>query len=198
MIYKSQCDHASLDGVRFDCKVEGFTSLFSSVRGRVYSYIFSLVKSRDVADDILQETFIRVLSSLREGQYNERGKFLSWVLSIAHNQTFDYFRHSAQSVKMGISLEPMESAIHHECSCPDANIEERVIQSQICNDVRRLVDKLPLEQRDIVVMHHYCGMSFKEISSELGISINTALGRMRYALINIRKMVKENQISLAA
>ena len=162
---------------------------------RVRDYIRMMVKDRDVADDILQETFIKAVRVIDEGRYADSGKFLSWVLRIAHNQVIDYFR----SQKSAKTVNESESGYNvlGTLRFADSTVEDRMISEQIAADVRRLVDHLPEEQREVVVMRYYSGMSFQEIADQTGVSINTALGRMRYALINLRKMIKDHDIILS-
>lgn len=154
-----------------------------------------MVRSRDVADDIFQETFIKVVRFLGEGRYTENGKFLSWVLRIAHNQVIDHFRQSKQQNKVTESEAGYD--ILNSKQFAEANVEEKIVSSQIESDVRKLVEFLPDEQREVVMMRYYNGLSFKEIADQTDVSINTALGRMRYALINLRKMVQEKQLILS-
>ncbi|MBR4063908.1 MAG: sigma-70 family RNA polymerase sigma factor [Tidjanibacter sp.] len=162
---------------------------------RVRDYIYMLVKDRDLADDIFQETFIKVVRVIDEGRYTDNGKFLSWVLRIAHNQVIDHFRSGRQQQTVS------ESAAGYDLlgtrPLLEDNVEDKMVASQIEADVRRLVEELPEEQREVVKMRYYGGLSFKEIADQTDVSINTALGRMRYALINLRKMIKDNQIILA-
>ena len=162
---------------------------------RVRDYIRMMVKDRDVADDILQETFIKVVRVIDEGRYADTGKFLSWVLRIAHNQVIDYFR----SQKSAKTVNESESGYNvlGTLRFADSSVEDRLISEQIALDVRRLVDHLPEEQREVVMLRYYSGLSFQEIAEQTNVSINTALGRMRYALINLRKMIKDNDIILS-
>lgn len=162
---------------------------------RVRDYIRMMVKDRDVADDILQETFIKAVRVIDEGRYSDTGKFLSWVLRIAHNQVIDYFRSqkSAKTVSESDAGYNMLGTLRFA----ERTVEDSMISSQIEEDVRRLVDRLPEEQREVVMMRYYSGMSFQEIADQTEVSINTALGRMRYALINLRKMIRENNVILS-
>ena len=162
---------------------------------RVRDYIRMMVKDRDVADDILQETFIKAVRVIDEGRYADSGKFLSWVLRIAHNQVIDYFR----SQKSAKTVNESESGYNvlGTLRFAESTVEDRMISEQIAADVRRLVDHLPEEQREVVMLRYYSGLSFQEIAEQTEVSINTALGRMRYALINLRKMIKENDIVLS-
>ena len=161
---------------------------------RVRDYIRMMVRDRDVADDILQETLIKVVRVIDEGRYADTGKFLSWVLRIAHNQVIDYFR--SQKGSRTVSEADAGYNVLGTLRFAERTVEDRMVDEQIEADVRRLIDRLPEEQREVVVMRYYAGMSFQEIAEQTEVSINTALGRMRYALINLRKMIKENDIVL--
>lgn len=162
---------------------------------KVRDYIRMMVKDRDVADDILQETFIKAVRVIDEGRYADSGKFLSWVLRIAHNQVIDHFRarKSAKTVSESDAGYNMLGTLRFA----ERTVEDRMISEQIETDVRRMVDRLPDEQREVVMMRYYSGLSFQEIADQTEVSINTALGRMRYALINLRKMIKENDLILS-
>ena len=161
---------------------------------RVRDYIRMMVKDRDLADDILQETFIKVVRVIDQGRYADTGKFLSWVLRIAHNQVIDYFR-SQKSAKT-INESDAGYNVLGTLRFADSTVEDRLISEQVAADVRRLVEHLPEEQREVGMLRYYSGLSFQEIADQTDVSINTALGRMRYALINLRKMIKENDIVL--
>lgn len=165
-------------------------------KGKVFSYIFMVVKNKQHADDIFQDTFIKVIHTLKSGTYKEEGKFIQWVMRIAHNLVIDHFRKS----KRIPLLEPSDSEgnILDNLRIYDESVEERMINEQIHNDVRALIDFLPPEQRDVLIMRHYADMSFKDIAEQTDVSINTALGRMRYALINLRKMIEQKEIILTA
>jgi len=162
---------------------------------RVRDYIRMMVKDHDLADDILQETFIKAVQVIDDGRYADTGKFLSWMLRIAHNKVIDYFR----SQKSAKTINKSESGYNvlGTLRFADSSVEDRLISEQIALDVRRLVDHLPEEQREVVMLRYYSGLSFKEIAEQTNVSINTALGRMRYALINLRKMIKDNDIILS-
>jgi RNA polymerase sigma-70 factor (ECF subfamily) len=153
-----------------------------------------LVKRRDVADDIFQETFIKVMHSLREGHYEDSGKFTPWVVRIAYNITIDYFRSQRQNNI--ISGDVSDWATISSPEFADLNVEEKSMSIEIRKDVRSLIDKLPEEQREIVVMRNYLGMSFKDIAEKFGVNMNTALGRMRYAVLNMRKLAEEYDMVL--
>jgi RNA polymerase sigma-70 factor (ECF subfamily) len=177
-----------------------FEVLLKRHQDRVFNYINKLVKDSDVANDIFQDTFIKVISTLKRGMYNEEGKFLPWVMRIAHNLVIDYFRNSSKMPVVGRknSSENDEFDIFQILKLEDCTVEDEIVEQQIYNDLRSLVELLPLEQREVVKMRHFMGMSFKDIADSSDVSINTALGRMRYALINLRKMIKEHDIMLTA
>lgn len=173
-----------------------FEVLLARYRRKVYTYIYLSVKHKDVADDIFQETFIKVIRSLKNGKYAESGKFAPWVVRIAHNLIIDYFRKLRQNNECSNDNTDGLSITGDDLS--DLNAEERAVRLQIRKDVRQLLDFLPPEQREIVLMRYYMNLSFKEISEQLNININTALGRMRYAIINMRKMVEGSKKMLVA
>ncbi|GLB51906.1 RNA polymerase subunit sigma-24 [Neptunitalea chrysea] len=160
---------------------------------RVFSFIFSKVMDKDVADDIFQDTFIKVINTLKKGKYNEEGKFLPWVMRIAHNLVIDHFRRNKRMPKFEGSDDFNIFSVIGDSSL---NVENQIIKDQVDTDVRKLIDELPDDQREVLIMRIYKNMSFKEISETTGVSINTALGRMRYALINLRKLIEKNNIVL--
>ncbi len=160
---------------------------------RIFSFIYSKVQNRDVADDIFQDTFIKVINTLKLGKYNEEGKFLPWTMRIAHNLVIDFFR---KGNRMPTFQNTDEFDIFSVLSDSTLSAESELIKNQIHTDVRKLVDELPEDQREVLEMRIFKEMSFKEISDQTSVSINTALGRMRYALINLRKMIDKNNIIL--
>ena len=162
---------------------------------RVRDYIRMMVKDNDVADDILQETFIKAVRVIDEGRYADTGKFLSWILRIAHNQVIDHFR--SQKNAKTVSESDAGYNMLGTLRFAERTVEDAMISSQIEEDVRRLIERLPAEQREVVMMRYYSGLRFQEIADQTDVSINTALGRMRYALINLRKMIKENNLILS-
>lgn len=163
-------------------------------KSKVYNYITLYVRSRDMADDIFQDTFLKVVQSVRAGRYQDDGRFLPWVMRIAHNLIIDNFRREKQ---LGIVLNnDYENDLFNNRSVAEDNVEDMMLKRQILRDVRKLISELPDDQREVVIMRHYAGMSFREIADMTGVSINTALGRMRYALINMRKMMTEKNITL--
>lgn len=163
-------------------------------QSRVKGFIFSKVKDRDITEDIFQDTYIKVIKSLRKGSYNEEGKFLPWVMRIAHNLIVDYFR---KQNKVPTFSNAMEFDIFSVISDDSLHMEERLVKSQIELEVKELVTRLPKDQKEVIEMRMYRDMSFKEISENTGVSINTALGRMRYALQNIRKEIEAKKLVLS-
>ena len=160
----------------------------------MYTYILLTIKNQQLAEDLFQETFIKVIQSLRGGKYKDNGKFLSWVIRIAHNLIIDHFRKEKQMNT--ISNDDSEVDLFNSKKLSDSNIEELIIDSQIKSSIRILINELPDDQREVVLLRHYGGLSFKEIADQTDVSINTALGRMRYALINLRKLIQEKNLSL--
>jgi len=169
-------------------------TLIQRHKNRVYTYIFLIVKNQALAEDIFQDTFIKVIRSLKTGKYTENGKFISWVLRISHNLIIDHFR--KERLLNTVSNEDSEFDLFNSSKFSDENIEEKLVFEQITSDIRRLIDELPDDQRQVIIMRHYLGLSFKEIAERTDVSINTALGRMRYALINLRKIIEKNNLLL--
>ena len=169
--------------------------LINRHRSRIYTYIYLMVKDEHLAEDVFQDTFIKVIKSLRDGKYRDDGKFLSWVVRIAHNLIIDHFR---KKKKMNLlSHDDYGADYLFSQNNMSLNVEEGYVQTQISKDIRTLIDELPPDQREVVILRHYIGLSFKEIADFTSVSINTALGRMRYALINLRKLIKERNICLS-
>jgi RNA polymerase sigma factor (sigma-70 family) len=170
-----------------------FEVLLQRHKNKIYTSIYLFTKDRTLADDIFQEVFIRIIDTLRKGKYNHEGKFLQWAMRISYNLCVDYFRRG----KRRPIVSPTEDFdIFDVLQQPDLNAEDAIMRSQTHDRIRQLVDLLPEEQREVVILRHYADMSFKEIAQLTRVSINTALGRMRYALINIRKMIEEKQLVL--
>ncbi|MFV0566952.1 MAG: RNA polymerase sigma factor [Flavobacteriaceae bacterium] len=167
--------------------------LINRHKHKIYSFIFSKVYDKDVAEDVFQDTFIKVIRTLKRGAYNEEGKFLPWVMRISHNLVIDYFRKNNRMPKFDNTD---EFDIFSVLSDSSLNIESSIIKNQVECDVRRLVDELPDDQKEVLLMRIYDDLSFKDISEKTGVSINTALGRMRYALINLRKIIEKRNIIL--
>lgn len=163
-------------------------------KNRVYTYIFLIVKNHQLAEDIFQDTFIKVIKSLRQGKYQEKGIFASWVIRIAHNLVIDYYR--KQKNQKTYSNDDNEVDIFNSQKFSDLNVEDEIVKDQVTRDVRKLIMHLPEDQKEVILLRHYGGLSFKEIAEQTGVSINTALGRMRYALINLRKLIKSKQMNL--
>jgi len=168
--------------------------LITRHKSRVYTYIFLIVKDHQLAEDVFQETFIKVIKSLRKGKYQEKGIFVSWVVRIAHNLIIDHFR-KEKHLKT-VSNDDKEVDIFNSKKFSDMNVEETMIDDEITSDVRTLIQKLPDDQKQVIMLRHYGGLSFKEIADQTNVSINTALGRMRYALINLRKLIYEHKMNL--
>jgi len=170
-----------------------FEVLLGRHKQKIYTSIYLFVKDHALAEDIFQEVFIKIIDTLRKGKYNHEGKFVQWAMRISYNMCVDYFRRSKRRPKVS----PTETFdIFDILPVKEENAEQAIIRSQTHDKVRKLVDMLPPEQREVVILRHYADMSFKEIAQLTRVSINTALGRMRYALINIRKMVEEKEIVL--
>ena len=163
-------------------------------KNRVFAYILMVVKDKELAEDLFQDTFIKVINTFRSGQYKEEGKFIQWVMRIAHNLIIDYFR---KSKRIPIIENNDDYDIFDKVRIPVESVEEQLIMEQIHQDVKKLIEYLPAEQKEVLVMRHYGDMSFKDIAESTNVSINTALGRMRYALINLRKLVKEKDVILS-
>tara|TARA_A100001015_G_scaffold19619_1_gene22572 strand:- start:7454 stop:8047 length:594 start_codon:yes stop_codon:yes gene_type:complete len=163
-------------------------------KSKLYNFIFSKVFNRDIAEDIFQETFIKVIKTLKNGVYKEEGKFLPWVMRISHNLIIDYFRKSNRMPKFEASD---DYDVFQFITDNSPNAENNLIKDQVMNDLQNLITELPKDQKEVLNMRLYRDMSFKEIAEITGVSINTALGRMRYAIINLRKMIEDNQIVLA-
>lgn len=178
---------------------KSFEILLNLNKDRVYGYIFSKVRNHELANDLFQEVFIKVVRTLKNGMYNDEGKFLPWVLTIAHNMIVDHFRKAKKMQMISESSSKNEEFnIFAVLKLTDRNIEDSIIKEQIESDVVKLIEYLPDEQRDVLVNRLFRGMSFKDIAEQEDISINTALGRMRYALINLRKLVDKHKVSITA
>ena len=167
--------------------------LIKKHKQRLYSFIYSKVQDREITEDVFQDTFIKVIRTLKLGNYNEQGKFFPWVMRISHNLIIDHFR---KSNRMRSFKNTDDFDIFSVISDGSLNAEKQLIKDQVLSDVKELIEELPEEQKEVLVMRIYKDMSFKEISENTGVSINTALGRMRYALINLRKIINENKIIL--
>ena len=168
--------------------------LINRHKSKIFNFIFSKVMNRDTAEDIFQETFIKVIKTLKNGVYNEEGKFLSWVMRISHNLIIDYFRKHNRMPKFEAND---DYDVFQFITDNSPNAENNLIKNQVVNDIKNLITELPEDQKEVLNMRLYRDMSFKEIAEITGVSINTALGRMRYAIINLRKMIEDNQILLS-
>lgn len=172
---------------------EALSTLIKRHESRIYGFIYSKISDRDVSNDIFQDTFIKVIKTLKSNSYNEEGKFLPWVMRISHNLIIDHFR---KNKKMPLFRETEEFSIFSIMSDDAPTIENKIIADQVEQDIKKLIEELPLDQKEVLVMRMYQDMSFKEISEITGVSINTSLGRMRYALMNLRKVIDKHQIVL--
>jgi len=177
-----------------DGEESAISLLIERHQAKVYGFIYSKIPDQEVADDVFQDTFIKVIRKLKSRNYNEEGKFLSWVIRIAHNLIIDHFRNNK---KMPMQHDTEGFSVFSVLQDNDPNIELQLMGFQIESDLRKLVEQLPEDQKQVLMMRIYQDMSFKEISEQTGVSINTALGRMRYALINLRKIIKKNKLSLS-
>jgi len=171
-----------------------FDILIRRHKNKVFAYISLYIRDQALAEDLFQDTFMKVIQSVKAGKYQDNGKFISWVMRIAHNLIIDHFRRMKQMNT--VSNDDYESDLFNSKRFAEATIEDDMIKRQILKDVRKMISMLPDDQREVVILRHYAGLSFKEIADITDVSINTALGRMRYALINMRKLMEEKQISL--
>ncbi|HBS87352.1 MAG: RNA polymerase subunit sigma-24 [Bacteroidetes bacterium GWF2_38_335] len=176
-------------------KHSGIVKLIKRHKDKVFSYILINVKNHQLAEDVFQDTFYKVIDSLKAGKYKDEGRFASWVMRIAHNLIIDHYR-KENKLRTVSNSDNEDYDLFNTPKFSEKNIESRIIESQISLDIKKLVNELPDEQREIIILRHYVGMSFKEIADHTGVSINTALGRMRYALINLRRLIKEKDLIL--
>jgi RNA polymerase sigma factor (sigma-70 family) len=168
-------------------------ALLARHKDRVFGYLVNLVRNRQLAEDLFQDTFFKVISTLKKDGYNDEGKFLPWVLRIAHNLTVDYFRLNKRIPEVKTKE---DFDVFNFIPSEEPNVHEKMLTEQVHSDVAKLVEFLPAEQKEVLKMRIFCDMSFKEIAEETDTSINTCLGRMRYALINLRKMIDEKEVAL--
>ncbi|MBD5386217.1 sigma-70 family RNA polymerase sigma factor [bacterium] len=173
---------------------EAFDTLLKRHQERVFNYILRIIKNEDLANDIFQETFVKAILTIKQGRYTENGKFPAWISRIAHNLIIDYYRQEKSENVQSADVEDV-NILNRKDLC-EATIEDDIISQQIIDDVRYLIQELPELQREVLVMRYYQNMSFKEIAEKTGVSINTALGRMRYAIINLRRIANEKEIIL--
>lgn len=173
---------------------KAFDELLARYQGRLFNYVFFIVRNQEVAEDIFQETFVKAIVTIQQGRYTANGKFGAWLTRIAHNLIIDGFRQERN--ENTVSNDETETDLLNDADLCDDNIEMQLVNEQTLSDVRRLLDALPDNQREVVYMRFYQDLSFKEIADITGVSINTALGRMRYALLNMRRMAEEKHIVL--
>ncbi|MCK9164095.1 MAG: sigma-70 family RNA polymerase sigma factor [Bacteroidales bacterium] len=187
MLYDKKSDNELVAAYMNDDK-QAFEVLLSRHKNKIYNYILSLVKDKALADDIFQDTHIKIVNTLKSGTYRDEGKYIQWVMRIAHNLVIDHFRKNQRfpTVRTDENFDIFDVLGNSEES-----IEQKIIREQINSDVKKLIRQLPEEQRKVLIMRHYSNMSFKDIAEKTDVSINTALGRMRYALINLRRMAEE-------
>ncbi len=183
-------DNELIDGYR-NGNYADFETLLSRHQAKVYGYIFSVVKDKTVADDIFQDTFLKVVQTINSGLYKDENKFIHWVMRIAHNLIVDHFRRMSKLPTVNKNDFLLENL-----RVLDDNAERVVIKNQTRQDIRKLIKKLPDEQRRVVILRHYGKYEFKDIAEKTGVSINTALGRMRYAIINLRRLAKNSNVML--
>jgi RNA polymerase sigma-70 factor (ECF subfamily) len=192
-VYRDKSDE-QLISLYVDGKNEAFDALLERHKDRLFMYIYHAVKNEDVANDIFQDTFVKAIMTIKQGRYVENGHFPAWITRIAHNHIIDYYRQlKAENLQ---STDDDEVNILNRKELSAQTIEDDIITSQIHNDVKRLIKALPDSQREVLVMRYYKNMSFKEIADTTGVSINTALGRMRYAILNLRRIAEEHDIIL--
>ena len=192
-IYSDKSDE-QLISLYVDGTNEAFDELLERHKDRLYMYIYHALKNEDLADDIFQDTFVKAIMTIKQGRYVENGHFSAWITRIAHNLIIDYFRQAkAENLQ---STDDTDVNILNRRELSDSTIEDDLVMSQIHSDVRRLIRALPESQREVLTMRYYMNMSFKEIADTTGVSINTALGRMRYAILNMRRMAEEHNIVL--
>lgn len=172
-----------------------FDVLLNRYKKNIHSYIFYIVRNQDLTEDIFQETFLKVIMTIKQGRYTDSGKFKAWITRIAHNLIIDNYRQERN--ENTISNDEVEVDLFNDMKLCDANVEDDMVQEQVFADIKKLVKHLPDNQREVLEMRYYQDMSFKEIADLTGVSINTALGRMRYAILNMRRMADENRMELS-
>lgn len=173
---------------------KAFDILLERHKDRIFNYIYNMVKDVDLANDIFQESFVKAITTIKQGRYNADGKFASWISRIAHNAVIDHFRQ--EKSQSTISTDETDYDILNRRELAEDTIEDLIIDKSIRDDVRSLILSLPQEQRQVLIMRYYNNLSFKEIAEKTGVSINTALGRMRYAILNLRRAAERNKIVL--
>ncbi len=177
-----------------DGKNEAFDILLSRHKNKVFSYIFFIVHDKVLTEDIFQETFVKAIITIKQGRYTENGKFTAWIMRIAHNLIIDHFRQEKN--ENTVSNDQQDIDLLNNISYCEKTVEDQMIKHQVCSDVKKLIQVLPDNQKEVVILRYYKNLSFKEIADLTGVSINTALGRMRYAVMNMRRLAEENNISL--
>jgi len=192
MIKKESTD-AQLVSAYMKGNEQAISVLITRHKQKIYSFIYSKVFDRDVSEDIFQDTFIKVIKTLKRGAYNEEGKFIPWVMRISHNLVIDHFRKNNRMPKFENNSDFNIFSVLHDGSL---NAEKTMIKEQVEGDLKKIIQELPDDQKEVLLMRIYKEMSFKDISEKTGVSINTALGRMRYALINLRKVIEKHNIVL--
>lgn len=173
---------------------QAFNVLLNRYKDKLYTYIYYIVRNSEMAEDIFQETFMKAIITIRQGRYNENGKFSAWLRRIAHNLIIDSFRQ--EKSENLVSCDETEVNILNNIGLAEGTVENTIVSRRILSDVRRLMEYLPDEQREVVYMRFYQDLSFKEIAEQTGVSINTSLGRMRYAILNLRRMAEKNGVVL--
>lgn len=174
---------------------EAFDVLLNRYKSVIHSYIYFIVRNRELAEDIFQETFVKVIMTIKQGRYTETGKFKAWITRITHNLIIDYYRQ--ERTENTISNDEVEVDLLNDMKLCDGTVEDNMVRHQVLSDVKNLVKHLPDNQREVLEMRYYQDLSFKEIADITGVSINTALGRMRYAILNMRRMAEVNHIELS-
>ena len=190
----TKCTDEELVALYAEGNNEAFDILLKRHHNKVYSYIYYIVKNKDLTEDIFQETFMKAIMTIRQGRYTDNGKFIAWISRIAHNLIIDHYRQ--ERAENTVSPEDETLDIFNRRELSEGTIEDTIVHRQIESDIRRLVKALPDNQREVLEMRYYKNMSFKEIADLTKVSINTALGRMRYAILNMRRMAEENDIVL--
>jgi len=178
---------------------DAFCQLLERYKKKVFGYILNVVRDRAIAEDIFQETFFKVIRTLKKQQYNGEGKFIQWVIRIAHNLIIDSFRQNGKISTVSKIVKPDGKVVDvfDVVKVEQSSAEDNMVKKQILQDIRKLVEHLPFEQREVVILRHYYDLSFKEIADMTNVSINTALGRMRYAVINLRRLAEQHKIALS-
>ncbi|MDR1683288.1 MAG: sigma-70 family RNA polymerase sigma factor [Candidatus Symbiothrix sp.] len=173
---------------------EAFDFLLNRLKSNVYSYIYFIVRNREMTEDIFQDTFVKAITTIKQGRYTETGKFRAWINRIAHNLIIDYYRQEKN--EQTISNDDCEVDLLNNVKLADGTIEDAMVKDQILSDVKKLINYLPDNQKEVLLLRYYQNLSFKEIADITGVSINTALGRMRYAILNMRRMAEEKNMIL--